>query len=107
MDSIFIELEIPGKCKIVLGSLYRIPNSSEKDFNQIYKKFINDWDINKELVIGIDQNLDLLKLHEHNPTQNFLETNLDHNLLPTVTWPTRITKSTVTLIDNIYISNRL
>ena len=51
--------------------------------------------------MGIDQNLDLLKSHEHNPTQNFLETNLDHSLLPTITWPTRIMKSTVTLIDNI------
>ena len=107
MESIFIELEIPGKHNIVLGSLYRIPDSSDKEFNQIYKKFINDWDINKELVIGIDQNLDLLKSHEHNQTQNFLETNLDHNLLPTITWPTRIAKSTATLIDNIYILNGL
>ena len=72
MESIFIELEIPGKCHKVLGSLYRIPNSSETEFNQVYKKFINDWDINKELVIAIDQNLDLLKSHEHNQTQNFL-----------------------------------
>ena len=60
-----------------------------------------------DLVIGIDQNLDLLKSHEHNQTQNFLETNLDHNLLPTVTWLTRITMHTATLIDNIYISNGL
>ena len=78
MESIFIELEIPGKHNIVLGSLYRISNSSEKEFNQIYKKFINDLDISKELVIGIDQNVDLLKSHEHNQTQNFLETNLDY-----------------------------
>ena len=96
VESIFIELEAPGKCSIVWGSLYRIPNSPEKEFNQIYKKFINDWDINKELVIGIDQNLDLLKSHEHNQTQNFLETNLDHNLPPTITQPTRTTKSTAT-----------
>ena len=85
IDSIFIELRIPGKCNIVLGSLHRIPNSLEKEFNHIYKKFINDWHISKGLVIGIDQNLDLLKSHEHNQTQNFLETNLDHNLLNTTT----------------------
>ena len=103
----FIELEILGKCNIVLGLLYRIPNNSEKEFNWIYKQFINDWDINKELVIGIDQNLDLLKSHKHNQTQNVLETSLDHNLLPTITWPNRITKSTATLIDNIYVLNGL
>ena len=60
-----------------------------------------------ELVIGIDQNLDLLKSHQHNQTQNFLETNLDCNLLPTITLPTRITNSTATLLDNIYIFNGL
>ena len=30
VESIFIELEIPGKCNIILGSLHKIPNSSEK-----------------------------------------------------------------------------
>ena len=59
VESIFIELEIPGICEIVVGSLYRIPNSSEKEFDWIYKKFINDWEINKQLLIGIDQSLDL------------------------------------------------
>ena len=57
----FIEIEIPGKCNIVLGSLYRIPNGLKTELNQIYEKCINDCDINKELLIGIDQNLDLLK----------------------------------------------
>ena len=35
VESIFIELEIPGKHNIVLGSLYRIPNSSEKHLYSI------------------------------------------------------------------------
>ena len=39
--------------------------------------------------------------------QNFVETNLDHNLLPTIAWPPRIINSTATLIDNIYILNGL
>ena len=63
VESTFIELEIPSKHNIVLGSLYRIPNRQNKEFNCIYKKLINDWAINKDLVIGIDQNLDLLKSH--------------------------------------------
>ena len=107
VESFFIELEIPDKYNIVLGLLHRIPNSLEKEFNCIYKKFINNWDFNKYLVICINQNLDLLKSHEHDQKQKFLETNLDHNLLPTITWPTRITKSTATLTDNINSSNGL
>ena len=40
-------------------------------------------------------------------TQNFIELNLDLNLLPCITRPTRITKSTATLIDNMLISKNL
>ena len=55
----------------------------------------------------MDQNLDLLKSHIHLQTQTFLENTLNANLIPTVTRPTRITKSSASLIDNIYISNQL
>ena len=55
----------------------------------------------------MDQNLDLLKSHIHLQTQTFLENTLNANLIPTFTRPTRITKSSATLIDNIYISNQL
>ena len=40
-------------------------------------------------------------------TQNFIELNLDSNLLPCITRPTRITKSTASLIDNVLISKIL
>ena len=55
----------------------------------------------------MDQNLDLLKSHIHSQTQTFLENTLNANLIPTIGRPTRITKSSVTLIDNIYISTKL
>ena len=48
--------------------------------------------------------MDLLKSSNHAPTENFLNANLSLNLVPTITRPTRITKSTATLIDNIFIS---
>ena len=40
-------------------------------------------------------------------TQNFIELNLESNLLSCITRPTRITKSTATLIDNVLISKNL
>ena len=40
-------------------------------------------------------------------TQNFIELNLESNLLPCITRPTHITKSTATLIDNVLISKNL
>ena len=50
--------------------------------------------------------MDLLKQSTHPRTQEFLECILDHNLLPTITKPTRITNSSATLIDNILISRK-
>ena len=48
--------------------------------------------------------MDLLKSNKHAPTENFLNANLSLSLVPTITCPTRITKNTATLIDNVFIS---
>ena len=52
-------------------------------------------------------NLDLLKAHLHMQTNHFLEKNLDLDLIPFISKPTRITKKTATLIDNVMISPKL
>ena len=67
-------------------------------------KVVNNENGNKELILGMDHNLDLLKGHEHQRTQNFLDVILDHGLVPMITHPTQITNSTATLIDNVFIS---
>ena len=58
-------------------------------------------------IIGIDHNLDFIKHSIHNPTQLYLELNLDSNMIPTITRPTRVTQSSATLIDNLFISHKL
>ena len=55
----------------------------------------------------MDHNLDLLKQRTHNPTRLFVEKLLDLNMVPSITKPTRITKSSATLIDNIFIPLKL
>ena len=61
----------------------------------------------KIIIIGLDHNLDLLKSMQHSLTNNFVQSNLDFGLIPTITRPTRITQSTKTLIDNIIVSQNL
>ena len=46
----------------------------------------------------MDHNLDLLKSMIHKHTQDFLDLNFNENLLPCITCPTCITKTTATLI---------
>ena len=79
--------------------------SFNKRLNTITSKFplTND----KEVIIGMDHNLDLLKSSTNRHTQQFIEEMTEKILLPTITQPTRITNSSATLIDNIFVSEKL
>ena len=104
----FIELK-SRKRNILVGSMYRPPQSKEKEFLKDYRKLteIIGHQKDKEIVIGIDHNMDFLKASRHTNTQKFLEYNLEINLLPVITKPTRITDTSATLIDNILIRSKL
>ena len=49
-------------------------------------------------------NINLLNYDQHPQTQNFLDTLLDHGMLPLITLPTRITPTSSSLIDYITTS---
>ena len=53
-----------------------------------------------------DFNIDLHKFQEHEKTNDYLETLFSFGLLPVITKPTRISPSTSTLIDHIFVSNQ-
>ena len=60
-----------------------------------------------KVIIGLDHNLDLLKYHISPSTNDFLDLDLDVDLLPHITMPTRVTVKSATLIDNLFISRKL
>ena len=98
------------KRPITIGSLYRVPNTNDSTFVEEYNCLLKELckkSKSKKLILGMDHNLDFLKHSTHKRTHDFIELNLDNNLLPTITRPTRITKMTVTLIDNIIVSHSL
>ena len=90
---------------ILLCTIYRPPNCSDKDFLKNYTRLLKKFTSQQHarLIIGLDHNLDLIKHAKHRPTNEFIELNLEHQLLPTITKPTRITRTTATLLDNIII----
>ena len=95
---------------ITVGSLYRPPNTNDSKFVEEYKCLLTNLyksSKTKKLILGMDHNLDFLKHSIHKRTQDFIELNLDNNLLPSITRPTRITKSSATQIDNIIVSQSL
>ena len=111
-EMIAIEIKPPGNINktkpIIITSLYRPPNTSQTEFNKEFKKLVMALkeESEKEIILGSDQNLDLLKTMNKGTT-DFLDICYKTDILPTITRPTRVTKSTGTLIDNIYISNKL
>ena len=60
----------------------------------------------KDIVVGMDHNLDFLKSKNHSGTQNFITTMLDRLLFPCITRQTRV-YSTATLIVNIVVNSRV
>ena len=96
-----------NKGQLGIFSMYRPPNTNAGTFVQNFVKTIKKIkNCCKEVIIGLDHNMDFLKSHVHVPTNEFLEEILNVGLLPTISRPTRITKNTATLIDNILIDHK-
>jgi exonuclease III len=108
-ESCFVEIITEqNKKNIIIGEIYRIPGKPEKKFLKDYENLLKlIGKENKATIIGTDQNIDYLKINTNNYANNLFELNLDNNLIPTITRPTRITHTSATLIDNINISINL
>ena len=107
-EHFFIELK-GSSYNAIIGSLYRPPNTNVDKFLVEYNDTLEriGSEKNKEVILGMDHNLDLLKQSSHKRTQTFVENTLDHALLPVITKPTRISRTSATLIDNVIISDKL
>ena len=99
------------ECKIksnhyVIGSLYRAPNTNQREFISEYNRLLKLISTLKPygIILGMDHNLDLLKNSIHSFTHDFVECNVNYGLMPTINRPTRITRTSATLIDNIFVS---
>ena len=102
-----IKLEHNQK-NIVVGSLYRPPNTSCVEFVSEYENLVNHLKhADTHLILDMDHNNNLLKASVHNSTQRFLEVNLDNGLYPCINKPTCLTSTSATLIDNIFIDCKL
>ena len=93
IESVFIETISKSGKKIIIGSIYRPPNVNPNLFITTVTELTSKLKLEQksDIILGMDHNLDLLKLNTHRHTQCFYEIMLEHNLLPTITQPTRIT----------------
>ena len=105
LESIFIEIILPKKSNLVIGCVYRHPSMSIDNFN---KNFLTPLleklskEPNKTIFLLGDFNIDLLKFDSCNNTKSFIDELSSNFLLPQILLPTRISRNSKTLIDNIF-----
>ena len=73
MECCFIEISTKGR-NINCGSIYRLPNTNVHEFNLQINKCMDKikLETHKDIVVGMDHNLDFLKSEQHSGTQNFI-----------------------------------
>ena len=105
-ECITLEIALRNGEHCLVRSMYRPPNSEIPVFLASYSSLICAMkeECPNGTIVGLDHNLDFLKAHSHQMTNDFIQLNLDLGMIPTITRPTRITNSTATLIDNIIVS---
>ena len=83
-ESIFVEVSLKNGDKTIVGSIYRPPNTDASKFVDEYCEILRQIKKckYKNIVIGLDHNLDFLKSHHHGHTERFIEVNLEHLLIP-------------------------
>lgn len=111
-DELFIEVimtndrSLSNRQKIVIGNLYRPPRDSLSNYDKFFsdlEEILSHLQVYKEVILTGDFNLDLLKIKESTHVNNFFETVMSNGYIPKITFPTRITSHSSTLIDNCLV----
>ena len=89
---------------LIDGVVYRPPNSNTMDFIDSVHDILEKVAHYPCYIMG-DFNIDLLKHELHRPTEKFLDIVYANSYTPMINRPTRVTRDTCTLIDNIFTNN--
>ena len=108
-ESTFIENLNKKQKNMIIGCVYKHPKHEFNDFTNNYitpllDKLSNE---NKDIMFMGDFNINLINYNDDKNTGNFLDTMFSQSFLPYTTTPTRITRNTKTLADNIYYNKPL
>ena len=109
VECIFIEIHknvLQYKKNVLVGVIYRPPNTCPVRFKDELEKLLES--IHREhkccYIMG-DFNLDLLKIESHIPTADYMDLMFSFSYIPMINRPTRVTQSSATLIDNIFVND--
>ena len=89
---------------LTVGEVYRPPNTNVELFLEEIKQIMT-FQVHKNVLIGTDQNINLLNYDSFGPVSDLLEILYANEFQILIDKPTRVTHSTSTLIDNIYFKS--
>ena len=107
LECIFIEIETIRKKPIMVGAIYRPPNTNISSFisDHLNPVLMNNSLQSKHCYIVGDFNINLLNQSSHLLTSQFIDTMFSFSFLPLINRPTRIAQTSSTLIDNIFTNS--
>lgn len=102
-DSLFIEIIREKDKNIVIGVLYRPPDSNTAKFLESLETILSTIDKErKSCTLTGDFNFDLLNHFSHAPTNEYIDLLFSYSYFPLISRPTRIAKHSATLLDHIF-----
>ena len=109
IESTLMEILNKKQKNVIIGFVYNHPKHEVSDFMNNYIMPLLDKlsKENKDIMIMGDFSINLINYNDDKNTGNFLDTMFSQSLLPYITTPTRMTRSTKTLMDNIYYNKPL
>ena len=112
VENIWYETDFPDKNdNYIIGVIYRHPGGTVECLNyftqQLENILIKVNEENKKCIISGDLNIDGIKLDTNDNVKTFFNMTLEQTFIPTITIPTRITDSSVSLIDHILINSQI
>ena len=103
IESQVIELTAKPK-NILIGIINRPPNGKLEEFKECLSNLLQTLDLgNKKCFLMVNFNLDLLKSDENEHIKDFTNTMFSSAFYPLISRPTRISNTSATLIDNIFV----
>ena len=109
VEALFIEITscsfFSGR-NVIIGCVYRPPDTDSVSFNDTLGTILEMINTERKLCFLLgDFNLDLFKCETQARTSDFLNILFSCSFYPLINKPTRVTKSSATLIDNIFTNS--
>ena len=105
-ESLFIEIRRPLSKNIIIGVIYRPPDSNVNKFVQNFSSLLAKIGKENKLshLLG-DFNLNLMNYHSHSVIGEFPDVTYANLFVPLLLRPTRITSHSASLVDNIFTNS--